>query len=152
MDISSLPPPEPTPISCPVKSSPRSSCTSSPSRNSSSDIQETSAILPPRRSTRIRRPNPQYSNYNISCNFALLVTNPISFDEAVNKLACYKALNEVLEAVKKNETGDLVELPKGKNVIGLKWMCRTKFHADGKNQKFKARLVTKGYAQQEGGF
>jgi len=61
MDISSVPPPEPTPASNPA-SSPESSPTSSPSRNSSSDVEKTSATPPLRRLTRIRKPNPQYAD------------------------------------------------------------------------------------------
>lgn len=154
MDIYSIPPPEPTPGSSPARSSPlschESSPTSSPSRNSSSDVEETSATPPLRRSTRISKPNPQYADYNTSCTLALLVTDPISFDEAVNELEWCKAMGEELQAIKKNETWDLVELPEEKSVIGLKWVYRTKYHANGKIQKFKARLVAKGYVQQEG--
>ena len=85
-----------------------------------------------------------------SCTIALLVTNPISLDEAINEPEWYNAMDEELQAIKKNETWDFVELLEEKNVIGLKWVYRTKYHANGKIQKFKARLVAKGYAQQEG--
>ena len=44
----------------------------------------------------------------------------------------------------------MVDLPGGKNAIGLKWVFRTKYHADGSIQKHKARLVVKGYSQQQG--
>jgi len=47
----------------------------------------------------------------------------------------------------KNETWDLVNLPEGKNVIGLKWVYCTKYKPDGTIQKHKARLMAKGYAQ-----
>ncbi|KAI4351147.1 hypothetical protein L6164_005530 [Bauhinia variegata] len=43
-----------------------------------------------------------------------------------------------------------VDLPQGKNAIGLKWVFRTKYNADNSIQKHKARLVAKGYAQQQG--
>ncbi|KAK9148869.1 hypothetical protein Scep_007626 [Stephania cephalantha] len=42
------------------------------------------------------------------------------------------------------------DLPEGKNAIGLKWVFKTKFAADGSILKHKARLVAKGYAQQYG--
>ena len=58
-------------------------------------------------------------------------------------------MDEELQAIKKNETWDLVELPEGNNAIGLKWVYHTKYHTGGNIQKFKARLVAKGYAQQE---
>ena len=48
-----------------------------------------------------------------------------------------------------NETWELVDLPEGKNVVGLKWIYRTKYHVDGTIQK-QARLVAKGHSQQQG--
>ena len=59
-------------------------------------------------------------------------------------------MEEELLAIQKNQTWDLVNLPEGKKAIGLKWVFRTKYHADGSIQKHKARLVTKGYSQQQG--
>ena len=41
-------------------------------------------------------------------------------------------------------------MPEGKKAIGLKWVFRTKYHANGSIQKHKARLVIKGYSQQPG--
>ena len=34
--------------------------------------------------------------------------------------------------------------------IGCKWIYKTNFKADGLLDKYKARLVVKGYAQKEG--
>lgn len=48
------------------------------------------------------------------------------------------------------ETWELVDLPQGKDAIELKWVFRTKHNADGSIQKYKARLMAKGYAQQQG--
>jgi len=39
----------------------------------------------------------------------------------------------------------LVELPKGKEVIGVKWVYKTKCNAEGKIGRHKARLFVKGY-------
>lgn len=55
-----------------------------------------------------------------------------------------------IQAIEKNSTWELVDVPKGKNVVGLKWVFRTKYNADGSIQKHKARLVAKGYSQQQG--
>ena len=48
----------------------------------------------------------------------------------------------------KNQTWELTSLPEGKNLIGCKWVYRTKFTSDGKVEKHKARLVAKGYSQK----
>lgn len=57
-------------------------------------------------------------------------------------------MKEELAAIQKNATWELVDLPKDKKVIGVKWIFRTKYHADGSIQKYKARLIAKGYSQQ----
>lgn len=57
---------------------------------------------------------------------------------------------EEMQAIERNSTWELVNAPEGKNIIGLKWVFWTKYNADGSIQKHKARLVVKGYSQQQG--
>ena len=52
--------------------------------------------------------------------------------------------------IEKKQTWQLVPRPQHKNVIGVKWVFRTKLNADGSINKHKARLVVKGYAQVYG--
>ena len=59
-------------------------------------------------------------------------------------------MNEEIESILRNDTWDLVELPKNKTPIGCKWLFKPKMNADGSIEKLKARLVAKGYSQQEG--
>ncbi|XP_059315764.1 uncharacterized protein LOC132066475 [Lycium ferocissimum] len=47
-------------------------------------------------------------------------------------------------------TWTLVPLPKGKKAIGCKWVFKIKHKADGSIERYKARLVLKGYTQQVG--
>lgn len=49
---------------------------------------------------------------------------------------------------KKNDTWELVDLPAEKDVLGVKWIYKTKLNPDKSIQKHKARLVVKGYTQQ----
>ena len=59
-------------------------------------------------------------------------------------------MNQEIEAIKRNETWELTELPKGAKKIGVKWVFKTKLNEKGKVNKCKARLVAKGYTQQAG--
>ena len=49
-----------------------------------------------------------------------------------------------------NETWDLVELPQGRKPVGCKWVFKVKHRNDGRVERFKGRLVAKGYAQKYG--
>ena len=55
-----------------------------------------------------------------------------------------------LDSIEKNGTWELCELPKGKNAIGSKWVYKTKGKSYGSIDRYKARLVVKGYAQKHG--
>ncbi|GJR29463.1 retrovirus-related pol polyprotein from transposon TNT 1-94 [Tanacetum coccineum] len=83
-------------------------------------------------------------------NSAFFVGDPISLEEAMKKKEGIKAMNEELEVVKNNNTWELVDLPVDKYAIGLKWIFKTKFMADGNTQKHKARLVIRNCTQQQG--
>ncbi|KAM2004372.1 hypothetical protein ACFX15_027830 [Malus domestica] len=79
---------------------------------------------------------------------------PSAYKEAVMSSDCElwkKSMDEEMKSLHKNETWNLVQLPKGKKAIGCKWVYAKKMESLGKdNVRFKARLVAKGYAQKEG--
>lgn len=52
-----------------------------------------------------------------------------------------------INAIEKNKTWDLSELPPGKKLIEIKWIFKTKYKPNGDIQKYKAILVAKGYTQ-----
>ena len=47
-----------------------------------------------------------------------------------------------------HNTWELVDLPEGRNVVGSKWVFKTKRKANGEIDKYKARLVAQGYSQE----
>ncbi|CAM8975443.1 unnamed protein product [Rhodiola kirilowii] len=59
-------------------------------------------------------------------------------------------MQEELHQFERNEVWRLVPRPKDKNVIGTKWVFRNKMDDKGVVVRNKARLVVKGYNQQEG--
>ena len=59
-------------------------------------------------------------------------------------------MKKEIGAIEKSNTWELVDLPKGKEVIGVKWVSKTKSNFEGKIERHKARLVVKGYKQQQG--
>jgi len=77
-------------------------------------------------------------------------TEPQNVKEACKDECWVKAMDEELEQIEKNNTWELVPRPKDKNVIGTKWIFKNKLNENGEVIRNKARLVCKGYAQQEG--
>ena len=55
-----------------------------------------------------------------------------------------------MESIEKNITWELTDLPRGVKPIEVKWIFKTKFKETGEIDKFKARLLAKGYVQQYG--
>jgi histone deacetylase 1/2 len=61
-----------------------------------------------------------------------------------------QAMDLEFAALLKNKTWHLVPSPKGKNIINCKWVFKLKRKADGSIDKYKGRLVAKGYKQRYG--
>lgn len=55
-----------------------------------------------------------------------------------------------IAALELNNTWSLVTLPPGKHAIGCKWIFKIKYHSNGNIERYKVRLVAKGFTQQEG--
>lgn len=86
---------------------------------------------------------------NMSMAF-MIISDPTSFGEAVRHSRWKKAMDAEIGSINKNQTWSLVALPDGAKAIGVKWIYKTKFNELGDVDKFKARLVVKGYAQEYG--
>ena len=59
-----------------------------------------------------------------------------------------QAIDEELECIEKNQTWEMVDVPKDKDVINVKWIYNTKQDGNGNVQKHKERLVPIGFTQQ----
>ena len=61
-----------------------------------------------------------------------------------------EAINDEVESTLQNHTWELVDLPPGSKPLGYKWIFKKKMKANGSIDKYKVRLVIKGYKQREG--
>ncbi|XP_015158323.1 uncharacterized protein [Solanum tuberosum] len=72
-------------------------------------------------------------------------SEPLSYEEATLSSAWQKAMIQEFDALYANNTWDFVRLLAGKQAIGCRWMYKVKHKSDGSIERFKARLVVKGY-------
>jgi hypothetical protein len=75
---------------------------------------------------------------------------PESVQEAMNDSKWKKAMEEEYKALQQNQTWHLVPKPAGKIPIDCKWVYKVKRKADGTIDRYKARLVDKGFRQRYG--
>ncbi|XP_058840954.1 uncharacterized protein LOC131696432 [Topomyia yanbarensis] len=59
-----------------------------------------------------------------------------------------EAIKEELRSLEMNKTWTLVELPAGKQLIDNKWVFKMKKNSDGVVERYKARLVARGFKQR----
>ena len=59
-------------------------------------------------------------------------------------------MKEELDALHNNGTWDLVDLPSGKSAISCKWVYKIKTQSDGTIDRYKARLIARGFTQEHG--
>eukprot|EP01018_Ginkgo_biloba_P000406 Gb_07443 [translate_table: standard] len=150
------PPPTSSSGSSSSPSSPSSSGSSiSPLRSTQSSPSASSASSesPPRKVRSLSDIYQRTTNMSQVVNFALfsqIQVEPTVFEEATKKQVWIDAMNEEMEAIHRNNTWELVQLPKDKHVIGVKWIYKVKYHADGSVERHKAKLVAKGFAQTLG--
>ena len=56
-------------------------------------------------------------------------------------------MEKEIKMIEKNNTWKLMDHLENKEVVGVKWVYKTKLKSNGSIQKHKARLVAKGYSQ-----
>ena len=79
--------------------------------------------------------------------------NPPTFAAAMASGNAAEWLAACQEEMKSLETMDVfeeVERPRGRKIVGSKWVLRIKRGPNGEVEKYKARLVAKGFTQVEG--
>lgn len=105
----------------------------------------------PKRSTRGVLPK-RFEDYEVDAAIAV-EGEPDTYEEAVNssELDLWKAaMAEEYDALMRNDTWSLVQLPSGRVPIGCKWIYKKKEDSSGNVSRFKARLVAQGFSQRYG--
>ncbi|XP_026384364.1 uncharacterized protein LOC113279944 [Papaver somniferum] len=77
--------------------------------------------------------------------------DPKTYDEAISSRDANfwkEAINDEKHSRLTNGTWIYCDLPPGAKAIGCKWISKRKLNVDGTIDKFKAKLVAKGYKQQ----
>ena len=59
-------------------------------------------------------------------------------------------MREKIQALYANRTWTLVSFHPSMNVVGSRWVYRIKRRADGSIERYKMRLVSRGFTLQEG--
>ena len=71
-----------------------------------------------------------------------IMTEPSSFEEAVEDPAWVDAMVEEYDSIVRNSAWEIVPRLEGKSVVGLGWIYKVKQAADGSVEKYKARFVS----------
>ncbi|KAL6349531.1 hypothetical protein AAG906_034188 [Vitis piasezkii] len=99
-------------------------------------------------------PISKFVSYNaLSAKCRAFTTNldriqiPKNIQEALKIPEWKEAVIEEIRALEKNGTWEVMNLPRGKKPMGCKWVFTVKYKADGIVERYKARLVVKGFTQ-----
>ncbi|KAI0524876.1 hypothetical protein KFK09_004266 [Dendrobium nobile] len=81
---------------------------------------------------------------------SIIPTNPTCYSQAVKHAAWRSAMSTEFQALQSQGTLTLVPPSPVQNVLGCKWLFRTKYYSDGSIARYKDRLVAQGFNQEFG--
>jgi len=90
---------------------------------------------------------------NAAFGFLAMGSDPESVEDALNGTEADQwrlAIDDELNSMTENEAWEIVDRPENAKVISSKLILRKKYKADGTIDKYKARLVARGFTQVEG--
>ena len=80
----------------------------------------------------------------------LINFEPSSFEEVAQHDMWQDAMVEEYDSIMKKQVWEVVSRPEGKRVVGSKWIYKVKHATNRSMEKYKVRVVEKGFAQKEG--
>ncbi|XP_019089233.1 PREDICTED: uncharacterized protein LOC109128023 [Camelina sativa] len=125
---------------------------------------------PLRRGQRLKsHPKVYYNNHAVAhpiqavCSLALLPADhqaflskidehhiPSTYEEAKESKEWLNAVDDEVGAMEHNHTWDESDLPPGKGAVSSKWVFTIKYLSNGEIERYKARLVARGFTQNYG--
>jgi hypothetical protein len=91
-----------------------------------------------------------YTYGTIRYAFTSVTGEPKTLGEALEDDNWRQAMDNEIQALHKNKTWHLVPPPEKINVIDSKWVYKVKKKSDGSIDRYKTRLVVKGFKQRYG--
>ena len=83
-------------------------------------------------------------------DIGMVEDDPINFHQAMESCHDQKWIDAEVKSMNDNDVLDLVPLPEGAKPIGYKWIFKIKRDLKGDVERYKTRLVAKGFTQKEG--
>ncbi|GKD63254.1 ribonuclease H-like domain-containing protein [Tanacetum coccineum] len=95
-----------------------------------------------------------YTNLNTSNYYFSTILNksskPSSYSEAFKNPNWVEAMNNEIEALNRNNSWTICDLSIRRKAVGSKWLWKIKYKSTGEIERYKARVVAKGFIQREG--
>ena len=121
---------------------------------SASDVPADNSSLPPLHPNNVHPMTTRRKNGIVQLRqhptLLLIELEPTSYKASLKDPHWKVAMTDEYHALLKNNTWTLTSLPPHRKAIGNKWVFKVKQNPDGTLNKYKARLVDKGFHQQQG--
>ena len=83
----------------------------------------------------------------------LVEDTPLTYEEAMKSIDAKfwkEAITNEIQSIRENQTWTLTNLPQGCKPIGCKWIFKKRLRPNGTIEKYRAKLVAKGFIQSYG--
>lgn len=78
------------------------------------------------------------------------ISEPVHYHQAIQDPNWCASMQTEINALEANNTWVITSLPLDKKAVGCKWVYRIKYNPDGSIERYKVRLVAKGFTQTHG--